>query len=527
MAQQTISVANGETQSKIYDIVKDGVIGLSPDSMREISMRPINGGVKFMFKEPNDTVIDGHTVCNVYGVRVIMKEGAPPRDENDGTLILENEELGKYINEFYEVNGLTNGTTYYFGFFPYSDHNIFNRDPINIKVATPRAYELYGFKIDKNDPNPTTRITYLGDTADMTPAHMDFDAGQFDYGSWYPNDIFFLKNNKPFMVNSDGTPAYELDENDYTKKKNGTDSDVANTAFDGNAMAKMETVWLYQYQDEQYEYCYVCDIKLDDNYHAYAHERADGTIQDYIWLAMFEGSLVDNKLRSLKNQPVMTEKKASQEITYATANGDLWYTRTWSQRNLINVLLYLMFRSDDLQTALGKGYHTGATLYTERLPIGGASDKGRFYGSTADRDYVKCFHIENWWGNIWERIAGIINVRGDIRVKMTPPYHQTMENYNAGEYISTGLVPDGGNSGFISKTNMNQYGRIGYCSLGSETTYTCDAFFFSFTDFCYGLVGGCGDQGLRCGPMCSQLGASPDITNWEGGAALSCEQPLI
>lgn len=288
MAQHAISVANGETQSKIYDVVKDGVTGITPDNMKEINVQSIINGVNLTFTEPDDTIIDGQTICSVRGVRVVMKEETPPKDENDGTLILENEELGKYSETPYEVRNLSTDKTYYFGFFPYSVHDVFNRNAKNIKEAVVKPQVLYGFKIDKTDPNPSTRITYLEQAVGMTPAHMDFYTHQFDYGDWNPDEVFFLKNNKPFMVNSDGTPAYELDENDYTKKLDGTTSDVANTAFDGNAMAKMETVWLYQYEDEQYEYCYISDVKIDDNYHAYAHERADGTIMNYIWLSMFD-----------------------------------------------------------------------------------------------------------------------------------------------------------------------------------------------------------------------------------------------
>lgn len=521
MSQQTITVADGKTQSKIYDAVKDGVVGLTPDNMRSIVMYPVSGGVRITFKEPEDTVIDGHTVCNVRGVRVVMKEGSAPTDENDGTVVLENEVIGKYSETPYEVENLTNNKTYYFGFFPYSDHKVFNRSSKNIREIEPKPYILYGFKVDKNDPNPATRITYLEQAVGMRPAHMDFATGVFDYGDWNPDEIFFLRNNKPFMVYSDGTPAYELDANDYTKKKDGTASDVANTAFDGNAMAKMETVWLYQYQDAQYEYCYICSIKLNNDYHAYAHERADGTIQDHIWLAMFEGSLVSNKLRSLKGQAVMHDKTAAQEISYAQANGERWYTRTWSQRNLINMLLHLMFRSDDLQSALGKGYHTGGTSTSPNyLQTGGAFDKGQFYGSTVNRDYVKCFHIENWWGHIWERIAGMINKNGHIFVKMVPSYNQTGDGYT-----DTALVPAGTSGGYISQANMSQYGRIGFHAAGSETTYLCDGFWYNNGQVDYALVGGRSIDGLHCGPSCLDLDVLASDTSWFVGASLSCEEP--
>ena len=40
----------------------------------------------------------------------------------------------------------------------------------------------YGVKIRKDDINPITRVTYLYDAVGMTPAHMDFSRGVFDFG---------------------------------------------------------------------------------------------------------------------------------------------------------------------------------------------------------------------------------------------------------------------------------------------------------------------------------------------------------
>lgn len=529
MAQQTVSVANNETQSKIYNIVKNGVAGIAPDNMKAIAVSTgaTEGTVNITFTEPDSTIVDGYTLCNVRGVRIVMKRDSPPRDENDGTVLLENEVLGKYTETPYEVTGLVAGNTYYFGVFPYSTHRVFNRNAKNIKEIFIKSYTLYGFRVDKNDPNPATRITYLEDAVGMTPAHMDFDTGQFDYGSWDPNDIFFLKNNKPFMVNLDGTPAYELDENDYTKKLDGTGSDISNTSFAGNAMAKMETVWLYQYEDEQYEYCYVSNIKVNDNYHAYAHERADGTIQEYIWLAMFDGALVGSKLRSLKDQSIMLGINVENSVIRAKANGDIWYIRTWSQRNLINMLLFLMFRSDDLQATLGNGYcNGGGTFYSSNcLPTGGAFDKGRFYGSTENCDYVKVFHMENWWGDSPEWVKGILYIDRKVFVKMTPPYSITGEGFH-----NTDLRFSGSVAGYIDQTSMSQYGRIGYSAKGSGSTYACDSLVFNTDSLdngtAYGVtIGGYRSWEQQCGPLCMDARRnSNSIYDW-ANISLSCEEP--
>ena len=82
---------------------------------------------------------------------------------------------------------------------------------------------VYGFHIDGNDSNPSTRVRYLLDAVGMTPAKMNFAAGTFDYGSWA--DAFFMP--RPCMLKYDGTVDYYLNENDYTKKDDGHAYDIA------------------------------------------------------------------------------------------------------------------------------------------------------------------------------------------------------------------------------------------------------------------------------------------------------------
>ena len=91
---------------------------------------------------------------------------------------------------------------------------------------------VYGVHINGADSNPKTRVRYLADAVGMTPAHMNFTSGTFDYGSWA--NAFFMP--KPCMLKTNGQVDYYLNENDLTKKIDGSASDIANINYDGNAM---------------------------------------------------------------------------------------------------------------------------------------------------------------------------------------------------------------------------------------------------------------------------------------------------
>lgn len=493
--------------------------GIAPSNMKMFSVQPVDGGAKIRFTEPGDTVVESQTLCTWKGTKIVMKEGSGPiQNEKDGTVLLDCTEAGKYTSDPFIVEGLTNDTPYTFAAFSYSDQGMVNRNLANQITATPQAYILLGFKINKNDSNPATRITYTEMAVGHTPAKVNLSTGEFSYGDF--GGYWFVTENKPYMVRSNGQAAYELDPDDYTKKKDGSASDISNTSFDGNAMAKIPLVWLKQWQDDNYEYCNICNVQLDNTYRADAFMRSDGSIMDYIWLSCFDGSLISSKVRSLKGQTTMNTQTGTNEITYAKANGDLWYTRTWSQRNLVNMLLLLMGRNENTQEVYGYGHYTGGSQASNLLKTGTLSDKGQFCGYSASGKAMKVFHIENWWGNAWERIAGLMYVSGIIRTKMSPPYNTTGDGYT-----NTGVTMGGTSGGYCSVTKMTENGRLPVTMSGSETTYTCDGGWFNASQVDYALVGSCCANGLLVGASCVYLARLVSNSGWGIGAALSCEQP--
>ena len=444
-------------------------------------------------------------------VKVVYKTGSAPTSGTDGTVI-DNLTAGTV-----EISGLTNLTEYFFVAYAYT-HMRTSSASASVS-ATPRQYTLLGFRIKKSESDTEAKVEYTEEAVGFTPAHTNLTTGEFDYGSF--GNLWFIQDNKPVMLNYDGTEAYELDPNDYTKKADGSASDISNSSFAGNGMSRIPKVYLKQWEADGYEYCNFCDIKLDDTYHAYAHTRADGSEMDYIYLSLFEMALVSNRGRSIKGLNPMVSKTGSEELAAAKANGSLHSTRSWSQRNLINMLLILMGKDTDTQEVFGYGYYTGGSSSAPNyLVTGGAYNKGQFYGKSTTRDYVKVFHIENWWGNVWERIEGCVtNASTRIMVKSTPPY-----NTSGTGYVDTGVTPGGTSGGYISACKMTEHGLIPMTASGSETTQYPDGLWFAAS--CYALVGGYFRNGLHVGALALAVGLALSIAGWDVGSALSCEQPL-
>ena len=328
------------------------------------------------------------------------------------------------------------------------------------------------------------------------------------------------------MLKYDGTEDYKLNPNNYALKADGTPSDIANMDYAGNAMSAIPLVWIKQYEDAEHEYIILCEKQYDEDFHAYAHTRADESIMDVKYLAMFKGSYDGVRLRSMSGDSLV-HGRAQTEIDRAAANNqngaDIWRTRSWADRNLVNCLLTVIGKSDNSQGVFGQGNTTGyvedASVYYGVLQTGTLNDKGQFFGYNTTVEQVKVFHIEGWWGDQWDRVVGLIMDHGKVKVKMTPPYNLTGEGYT-----DTGISWSGWNSGFIKNTMMSHLGRIPN-ELEQNAKHIPDWCWFDNDNINIALVGGDCCYGASCGAAYLYLNYAASITNWTIGAALSCEQP--
>ncbi len=396
-----------------------------------------------------------------------------------------------------------------------------------VTVAEIKEYDIevphgvrYGYRIKKSESDPYGRVEYLYDAVGLTPAKMNFTSGTFDYGDW--GDMWFVTKNKPCMMKYDGTVDYYLNPNDYSYKENGTSSDVANTSYDGNAMASFPLCWVYRYEDDDYQYEIVSNIKYDDNYKAYAHTKADGTISDYFYWGLFSGSDGSStaKMRSLSGRTPMKTNTATVEVTASKLNGDGWYTHTWSQQQLIRTLLILMGKSTNCQAVYGNGNCRSASSDAV-LTTGTLKAKGQFWGTSANStSQVKAFHIERIWGDQWDRLAGIIYNNNQIYIKMTPEGQGYRINDVVG-YTNTGISISGSSGGYINATVCTEYGMIPNTVSGSSTTYYADGCWFA-SGLMYGAVGACAaDSSGIGGPLALRVDLAPSYAYWSFGSCLS------
>ena len=510
--------------------------GIEPSNMQGFRAMRKGSPVRIQATLPNDTVIDGQTLCTVAGAVIRRKTSGYPLDEFDGEKIADITESGIVADISADPEA-----TYYYAAFPYTTQGVYNRNPANrFKYEPVGNYYLFGYDLDTNNSDPSTRVTYPSDVdnAAYTPAHMDFTKGVFEYGGWpnTPGDGFMPK---PCMLKFDGTVEYYLNPNNYEQKANGDAAIINATNTTSNAM--MEWPKIYTHRElVNGIYKFRCsNTKVANDWECWCNYDVNNKQIDHFYTSIYQGyNTGDNAhfhMRSVARTKY-NEKGHAWIGTYfnnyfngAKANGDDWNMEQLCDILLIQDLLVLMAKTTDCQTAYGTG------VVKKQASLSNFNDKGLFYAingmASTDWAYpVKVFGMESFWGDYGRLIVGWINDNGTHKVKLTPGTHDgsTVSTYNStgdGYITVPDVVITARGGGYVSGFKIMPYGRIPYEYNGSSSTYECDYVDVNYEDVYPAAVGrgvvSWNPDGMHTGPFRACLNQTSTYTEYT--ARLSCK----
>ena len=503
------------------------VINLIPGNVRKFITvcNPDTLDVEIKLEEPIDVVNDGQILCFVDKVIVVRKKDSVPTDENDGVRVftVDRNEFGKYKDTpFIDSFGGMQGDVYYYKAFPVGHTGLINYMSENNRKCIIKNYQVYGFRIDQTEGEPSTMIQYLEDVdnANFIPAYMDYKNDRFNYSDW--EEAWFIKNLKPCMLNYDGTVAYELNKNDYTLKADGSPSDITDANFEGNVMVGIpKTYWKIIDNGDDTADVYFSNEKLDDEYVCWCNINEAGEEIDYFYMAAYNSNYVNPRNRSLsgKNMTHDCYQKTDHERAIANniAGQNAWNLELFIDRQLINLLLLLIGKTTDTQTAFGRGYDTygGKTGLLDK--------KGLFYGRTESYN-IKVFGIENYWGNEIRHSVGCMKIDGVPKVKFT----HTTDDGSTG--VGYNLTADGyielpnnvvSADGYIFKMSFTNNILFPKETTGSATTSYCDYYKRYNSGTRFAAFGGYTDT--RKGAFFCDASLSTSSFNDDVGSAISCK----
>ena len=411
--------------------------------------------------------------------------------------------------------------------------NIADKETLDKVYNILAADEVYGFIEHMNVLSPTERIEYIGANANYTPLTVNKTTGEANYGSWANFPV--LVGNKPWMVRSDGTPDYRLDESDYTLREDGTASDVANTAYDGGAFAWIPKIYKQEYMlgnDRVVKF----SMSKKDGFEAVGFIDPDNNELEGVWIPMFYGSIVEEKMKSISGvQPCYSNATAA-EKTAIDAFGERAKFFGGPIVQTLTDLLIMFGKSTNSQAVYGNGNMSGYD--TSLAPTNGVKQNavvggGQFYGTSDGKSLNKILHsiVLGTWQQ-WMRDPYTLLVNGRYKVSKNYAYDLTGATYHdTGISLPKVLKEDGSqNTGIFYPHKYHTVPGFGAVPVhpckGSTSTGGCDGLWQNCDITAVALRFGACNAGTADGLRFLRVNDTATFAYWNIGATILLLPPV-
>ena len=387
--------------------------------------------------------------------------------------------------------------------------NVENLQIYNVDLTGNRTY---GIKIDTTNTNPANAVTYTDDAIGFTPLSVNQSTGACNYGSWGEQD--FMENFlgcRPCLYKN-GTRVSYLNPNDYSKFTNGTTADIT-SGNAGDVMVEFKKCWYKFSKVGNNIYFQIADYdRSKDGFVTTAFtDENNGAAVNYMYYGAYEGYNDGNKWRSLSGKTNTISITYTNTRTYCKNNGIKYGMENWTKRWYILGLLMLVTKGRDMSSTIGQGRWQQSSA----IQTGTMNNRGLFYGRSIYTEGVKCFGIENMWGNYWNWVDGVVTASNALLFKGTAPYNDTGSGYSS---VSDGFT----RNGWYTATNMmpvlNGAAMTATVGQSNHTIGWADGWYVSSGagEICF--VGGCYDNGsnVSCflGPFAFGVSSNPGSSNY-------------
>lgn len=398
-------------------------------------------------------------------------------------------------NRVVTINGLSPGTDYSINLIASFDTYITRSKTIELVTSPP---QIYGVRVNENDSNPFTAVTYIEDAIGTATAT------NTGLGGW---ENKFPFNRVRIVGFKNGQVTKEI------KKDNKTQyTDGSTVPTDVDVMIEIPKVyWDFINTDNGYE-LRISESKFNETCDCYAHKV--GTVEkDYIYVGAYLGYNQSMKLRSISGVAPTVNQSLSQFRYQAQANGDGYQQFNWFTLLLLQNLYLLAYKNLNSQTALGYGYANGNS---NKINTGGTNTKGMIFGETGGRQQICFLGIEDFYGNIFQWVDGMFH-NNSYQVTVTPD-NKTF-NDNGSGFKNVGKFVSSYGGGKISKVaHTNEGGFFPKEFNGSDTTYYCD---YGYANSgCFARFGGYWNDRLDAGAFGLSVACSPSYSYGHLGSRL-------
>lgn len=341
-----------------------------------------------------------------------------------------------------------------------------NRFELEARPAV--AYKTYGISIDLTNSNPDTAVTYTDDAVAV-----GMTAGSSE---WLEKNIF--KDIKPCLF-KDGAVVGYLNPDNFAQFADGTSADIT-SGTDGDVMIEIPKTGFKIEKSDSVLTVQITDNPEADGFSYMAHTRVTEGDRDFLYIGAFLGSNVSSHLRSLSGKSPLNNATIGDFRTYAQANGTGYDQLAFYPLTLLQCLYLIMYKNLGSQTALGMGYVGDSDWEYMAKNTGATVTAGMNYGSADDMEQMKFLGIEDFWGNLYQWVDGLVSSEADYHaLTATTGFNDTGEDYNDIGAMGTRNI-----SGYMTELQgSNDAGFIIKTGSGSSSTY--------FSDYACFVGGGC------------------------------------
>ena len=184
--------------------------GLTLAAVSGITTQVSSGKVYVKWTDPDDLVVAGSTIAAWGGTLLVRKAGSAPTSRRDGTIVLDSKTRDAYKNTYFCDSGLSNGTKYYYKFFPYTTANAytdstddeFNATP-TVQVAGITSWNVTSMSASAEAGNGKMTVKWTDPAASIT-------ADGVTLATWASTTIVVKSGSYP-TSKDDSSAAYTLE----------------------------------------------------------------------------------------------------------------------------------------------------------------------------------------------------------------------------------------------------------------------------------------------------------------------------
>lgn len=344
------------------------------------------------------------------------------------------------------------------------------------------CYKVFSAIIDFSMSNPDSMVTYADDAEGMTGGSSD----------WWNQPIYNTLRN--CLLADGGEVLGYLKKDNLTQYENGTNAPITTVGNDVMLEIPQKVGYSIEWVDSQKLKVSVTDNPNDEafNYDAFSLDSYNDC--DKIYIGVYKGYCTGSKAYSSSGKSVTVSQTIDTFRTWCRNRGKGYQQRTYASVKLMQCLLIIFYKGLNSQANCGYGYV--ASGHSAGVSTGGTNGYGfmsEVIKSTnptymTDQNHqVKCFGIEDFWGNYWEFVDGLCSdsARNVLTCTCAKDFDTDGTGYdnngnggvtaNIGNYMNR---PQGGSkAGFTAQS-----------VAGSDSTYFCD--YANLCASCLAIFGG-------------------------------------